>query len=58
MIYFKINAIYSSNAKQSSMVHDPSEIILICWIDAQETFLIIINVENCDAFFSRFFKWV
>jgi len=26
--------------------HDPSEIILICWFDAQETFLIIINVEN------------
>ncbi len=26
-----------------------SEIILICWFAAQETFLIIINVENsCD----------
>jgi len=30
-------------------VHDPSEIIM-CWIDGQETFLIIINVEiSCAA---------
>ncbi len=35
---------------QSSVSHDPSEIILI-WFAAQETFLIISNnVENnCDA---------
>ncbi len=30
----------------------PSEIILICWLGAQETFIVIINVENnvgnCD----------
>ncbi len=26
--------------------HDPSEIILICWFGAQETFVIIISVEN------------
>ncbi len=33
------------------MSHDPSEIILICWFGAQETFLIIINVKNnCSAF--------
>ncbi len=31
---------------QSSVSHDPSEIILICWIDAKETFLIIIIAEN------------
>ncbi len=30
---------------QSSVSHDHSEIILICWFGAQETFLII-NVEN------------
>ncbi len=30
------------------MSHDPSEIILECWFDAQETF-IIINVENICA---------
>ncbi len=30
---------------QSSVSHDPSEIILI-WPADQETFLIIINVEN------------
>ncbi len=29
---------------QSSVSHDPSEIILICWFAAQDTFLIIINV--------------
>ncbi len=29
--------------------HDPSEIILIFWFAAQETFLIVINVENCCA---------
>ncbi len=28
------------------MSRDPSEIILIYWFTAQETFLIIINVEN------------
>ncbi len=28
------------------MSHDPSEIILICWFGAQETFLIIINVDK------------
>jgi len=35
---------------QSSVSHDPSEIIKIWWFAAQETFLININVENnCDA---------
>jgi len=35
---------------QYSVSHDPSEIILICWFGAEETFLII-NVENnCAAF--------
>jgi len=29
-----------------SVSHDFSEIILICWFGAQETFLNIINVEN------------
>jgi len=29
--------------------HDPSEIFLICWFAAHETFLIIINVENSFA---------
>jgi len=27
---------------KSSVLHDPSEIILICWFGAQETFLTII----------------
>lgn len=28
------------------MSHDPSQIILICWLGAEETFCRIINVEN------------
>ncbi len=36
------------------MSHDPSEIILICCFGAQETFLIIINVEFF-VIFSGFF---
>ncbi len=39
---------YSASLLQSSVSHDPSEIILICWFAAQETFLII-NVENSCA---------
>ncbi len=33
-----------------SSLHDASEIIIICWSAAQETFLIIINVENHFTF--------
>jgi len=29
--------------------HDISEIIIICWFAAQETFIIITNVENSCA---------
>ncbi len=29
--------------------HDPSEIISICWFTAQETTIIIINIENSAA---------
>ncbi len=35
----------SASLLQSSVSHDPSEIILKCWFTAQETF-IITNVEN------------
>ncbi len=44
-----IKAVFSASLLQSSVSHDPSEIILICWFAAQETFLIILNVENCCA---------
>ncbi len=61
-----IKAEFSASLLQSSVSHDPSEIILICWLAAQETFLIIISAEyscnasyfcgNCDTFyFSGFF---
>jgi len=37
---------FSASLLQFSVSHDPWEIIQICWFAAQETFLIIINVEN------------
>ncbi len=37
---------FSASLLQSSLSHDLSENILICCFDAQDTFLIIINVEN------------
>ncbi len=42
-------AIYSCDAKLN-----PSEIILICWFAAQETFFITINVENSSCTASGF----
>ncbi len=54
-VYFQYNLLLWCNAEfpavinsslQSSVSHDPSEIILICWFAAQETFLIIFNVET------------
>ncbi len=30
---------------QSPVSHDPSEIILICWLGSQETFIIIIFIS-------------
>ncbi len=41
-----IKAEFKGSLLQSSVSHDSSEIILIFWFDAQETFLIIINVET------------
>ncbi len=51
-----LNVIYSCHCKaecsasllQSSVSHDPSEIIVICWFAAQESF-INITVENSCA---------
>jgi len=47
-IYFKVydgKGEFSASLLQSSVSHDPSEIILIWWFADQETFIIIINVE-------------
>jgi len=41
-----IKAECSASLLQSSVSHDPSEITLIWRSDDQETFMIIINVEN------------
>ncbi len=48
-IYFKMKFIPVIKAEFSSVSHDPSEIILICWFAAQETFLFIINIVNSCA---------
>jgi len=40
---------FSVSLLQSTVSHDPSVIILIWWFDAQETFIIIINVKNSGA---------
>ncbi len=39
-----IKAEFSASLLQSSVSHDPSEIILISWFAAQETFIIIIII--------------
>ncbi len=51
MLIYYVMAVFSV-----SVSHDPSEIIIICWFGAQETFIIIIiiiiiiiNVENSCA---------
>jgi len=44
-----IKAEFAASSLQSSVSHSPSEIILIWWFDAQETFQIVINVENSAA---------
>ncbi len=53
-----IKAVFSASLLQSSVSHDPSEIILICWFAAQETLLIIINVDNNGNFFLRIVWWI
>ncbi len=46
--------LFSASLLQSSVSHDPSEIILICWFAAQQTFLIIVNVESSCAYIYTF----
>ncbi len=53
---FILSFIYSCDGKsefsllQSSVSHDASEIILICWFGAQEAFIIIIiNVDEQEV---------
>jgi len=48
IVFLRCKAEFSVLFIQSSVSHDPSEIILIWWFDAQETFLI--NVEHfCNS---------
>ncbi len=55
-VFLWCKAEFSASLLQSSLSHDPSEITLIRWFSAQETFLIIINVENSYAALI-FFLW-
>jgi len=49
-LFLWCKAEFFTSLRQSSVSHDPSEIILICLFAAQEIFLININVENnCAA---------
>ncbi len=50
-LFLWCKAEFSASLLESSVSHDPSEIILICWFAAQETFffIIIINVQNSCA---------
>ncbi len=45
-LFLWCKAEFSASLLQSSVSHDPSEISLICWFAAQETFLIINSGEN------------
>jgi len=46
---FDIRAEFSASLLQSSVSHDPSEIILIWWFGAQETVHLIIKFQNSCA---------
>ncbi len=54
--------IFQQALLQFSVSHDPSEIILICWFDAREPFLIIITAKYLcgkrDTFFAVFFDGI
>ncbi len=57
IIYFIQKPIYTkaefpASLLQSSVSHDPSEIVQICWFGDQETYCLIMNVENsCTAWY-------
>jgi len=54
-----IKAECSTSLLQSSVSHDPSEITLTGWFEAQETFVMIINVENSFLhFYFRILWWI
>jgi len=48
-LFLRCKAEFSASLLQSSLSHDPSETILICWFAAQETFLII-SFQNSSTY--------
>ncbi len=49
-IFLWCNAEFTASLLWSSVSHDPSEIIIISWFAAQETFLIIKVEKSCFSF--------
>ncbi len=49
ILFLWCKAEFLASLLQSSVSHDPSEIILTYWFAAQETFILIIYVENRSA---------
>ncbi len=47
-LFLGCKAEFSASLLQSSVSHDPSEIILICWFADHETFFIIKTVETVN----------
>ncbi len=45
---------FSASLLRSLVSHNPSEIILICWLAAEETYLIIMNMKNSCAAYNIF----
>jgi len=45
-LIYNVKAEFSASLLQSSVSHDPLEIIRICWFVAQETISITVNVDN------------
>ncbi len=43
------------NFQQASVSHDPSEIILMCWFGAQETFLLLSVLKTYFSYFLAFY---
>ncbi len=51
LIEYTLKYNLSASWLQSSVSHDPSEIILICWFAAQEIFVLLNIFGTCDTFF-------
>ncbi len=53
-LFMRCIAEFSASLLQSSVSRDPSEIILICWFGAQQTFIVIISIIHFEKFKNKF----